>query len=92
MPFHGAIVVIKRSGADGSTFPLVNEVSMNSCLKQMIFVRFEDNETTSETMTMFPPAPSCHCQYLVQGSVLENDFWTIPPSSGPPSYQFCTWV
>ena len=26
MPFHGCIVVIKRSGADGSTFPLVNEV------------------------------------------------------------------
>eukprot|EP00092_Neocalanus_flemingeri_P090503 GFUD01114642.1.p1 GENE.GFUD01114642.1~~GFUD01114642.1.p1 ORF type:complete len:197 (+),score=41.33 GFUD01114642.1:70-660(+) len=25
MPFHGCIVVIKRSGADGSTFPLVNE-------------------------------------------------------------------
>ena len=28
MPFHGCIVVIKRSGADGSTFPLVNEVRM----------------------------------------------------------------
>jgi len=25
MPFHRCIVVIKRSGADGSTFPLVNE-------------------------------------------------------------------
>ena len=27
MPFYGSIVVIKRSGADGSTFPLINEVS-----------------------------------------------------------------
>ena len=26
MPFYGSIVVIKRSGADGSTFPLINEV------------------------------------------------------------------
>ena len=26
MPFHGCIVVIKRSGADGSTYPLVKEV------------------------------------------------------------------
>ncbi len=25
MPFHGSIVVIRRSGADGSIFPLVNE-------------------------------------------------------------------
>ena len=24
MPFHGSIVVIKRSGVDGSVFPLVN--------------------------------------------------------------------
>ena len=24
MPFHGSIVVIKRSGSDGSVFPLVN--------------------------------------------------------------------
>ncbi|MEM7024896.1 MAG: FHA domain-containing protein [Pseudomonadota bacterium] len=28
MPFHGSIVVIKRSGTDGSIFPLVND----SCL------------------------------------------------------------
>ena len=28
MPFYGSIVVIKRSGADGSIYPLVNE----SCL------------------------------------------------------------
>ena len=27
MPFYGSIVVIKRSGADGSTFPLINEVT-----------------------------------------------------------------
>jgi hypothetical protein len=26
MPFHGQLVVIRRSGADGSIFPLVNEV------------------------------------------------------------------
>ena len=26
MPFYGSIVVIKRNGADGSTFPLINEV------------------------------------------------------------------
>ena len=26
MPFFGSIVVIKRSGADGSSFPLINEV------------------------------------------------------------------
>ena len=26
MPFYGSIVVQKRSGADGSTFPLINEV------------------------------------------------------------------
>ena len=32
MPFHGCIVVIKRSGADGSTFPLVNEVIFNKVL------------------------------------------------------------
>ena len=28
MPFHGSVVVIKRSGVDGSVFPLVTE----SCL------------------------------------------------------------
>ena len=28
MPFYGSIVVIKRSGADGSTFPLINEVNI----------------------------------------------------------------
>merc|ERR1740131_92497 len=28
MPFYGYIVVIKRSGADGSTFPLMNEVCL----------------------------------------------------------------
>ena len=28
MPFYGSIVVIKRSGADGSTFPLINEVML----------------------------------------------------------------
>ncbi len=28
MPFHGSIVVIKRSGADGSVFPLVNSACL----------------------------------------------------------------
>ena len=28
MPFHGSIVVIKRSGADGSVFPLVNDTCL----------------------------------------------------------------
>ena len=26
MPFHGNIVVIKRTGLDGATFPIINEV------------------------------------------------------------------
>ena len=36
MPFYGSIVVIKRSGADGSTFPLINEVRSSQFLSSAI--------------------------------------------------------
>ena len=37
MPFHGTIVVIRRSGLDGSTWPLVNEVRNEKLIYASIF-------------------------------------------------------
>ena len=37
MPFYGSIVVIKRSGADGSTFPLINEVRSCQSFLSIVF-------------------------------------------------------
>ena len=55
MPLHGSIVVIKRSGADGSVFPFVNE----SCL----LGRAEGCDIRVQLATV----SNEHCQITVNG-------------------------
>ena len=57
MPFHGSIVVIKRSGFDGSVFPLVN----GDCLM--------GRAETCDIRVQLPTVSDEHCRIEVN----END-------------------
>ena len=65
MPFHGSVVVIKRSGEDGSVFPLVTE----SCLL--------GSNKNCDIRVQLPAIAGEHCKI----SVNENKQVRISPCS-----------
>ena len=65
MPFHGSVVVIKRSGVDGSVFPLVTE----SCL-------LGRNENC-DIRVQLPAVAGEHCKISVNENKQVGGRWRI---------------
>ena len=71
MPFHGCIVVIKRSGADGSTFPLVNEV------RQFNYMIYGIHSTKSKSIQECLLGRSEGCDIRIQLPIVSKEHCRI---------------